>query len=142
MNDRFKFRVWDKTAKCWSDSWLTQENGSFISFYKNEWFELNQDQYIVQHCTGLKDSDQNLIWEGDILKCSYENTIVVCVYGIMENCGDCYKDSGIGFFFCYDPSIIKDGADICLCGHNEGFVEGLKIIGNIFEHPELLENNN
>lgn len=75
---------------------------------------------------GLQDKNGTEIYEGDIVNAfDYQSEKIVnkfvITYGIMENCGDCFDDSGIGYnFYLKEP-------------------EECEIIGNIFENPELLE---
>ena len=82
MQDRYKFKIWDKTEKKFlpldsktenTDSWISidntgvylveRDNARDVAFFT----DITEDVIILQ-CTGLKDKNDKLIYEGDIVK--------------------------------------------------------------------------
>jgi len=92
MIDRFKFRVWD-TKK---NKWLMPERSFeyFAITFDGEVIRQNSfgcddfENVIVQQCTGLKDENGKLIYEGDIIKSSSKMFYIVV-----------FNNERIGFLF-------------------------------------------
>lgn len=123
-----KFRAWDKTEnKMWNvetiyieDEWVKVNNGSIYGTTK----DLVRD-YVLMQSTGLKDKNGVEIYEGDIVR--YNRGISWSV----EKFPYVVKNSMEGFVFEYgliQHSLSKK-------------IEYVTVIGNIYENPELLEDN-
>jgi uncharacterized phage protein (TIGR01671 family) len=132
MNRPIKFRVWDvKNKKVLPESYFAiLGNGKLIvtlSGYYNDFTNTNQDDYVIQQYTGLTDSNDNPIYEGDILKISYGTMGDVIGQVLYE------ADHG-GYIFQWKRK--GRGQDYKNLNCDVAFES--VIVGNIFEHSELL----
>ena len=124
MKDRFKFRAWIKSEKrygyllnlfnCGANSKKYEveeydEQGDYYTVYSS-------DEVVLQQCTGLKDKNGKLIFEGDIIKDLCIDYICTVVWKKAEFALKSEYGSYVGF---NTPE--------------------QEVIGNIYENPELLE---
>ena len=130
MNNRFKFRVWDKLAKRMiyphndnQQHFIIDLNGRFHNLQNGS----GGDDYVIQQYTGLTDSNDDPIYEGDILKNHYDvgNNIIGQVL---------YESDHGGYIFQWK----RRGQDYKITNLNCDVAFESVIIGNIFEHSELL----
>lgn len=132
MNDRFKFRAWDKVRKQYEDCKVfINTNGKLIGFYTRD--ERLDEFYTVEQCTGLKDKNGKLIYEGDIVDVQEHIDNVNGNY-IVEWSDVCHHWNL--------RSIFKDswGADRNFSFSDLNcFNETSEVIGNIHENAELLK---
>lgn len=98
-NDRFKFRVWDNHCKRYGLPPYIRRSREDCYIYDvetpQENPELVQHHFVLEQCTGLRDRNDKLIYEGDILGDGEEIAVVTwdeeCY--ILE-----YPDGSIGEF--------------------------------------------
>jgi len=129
MNDRFKFRFW---------------NGRNIIYDDLPHLELyNCEDYIWMQCTGLKDKNGKLIYEGDIVS-DKSNHIRVVVWE-----QDCFKYPALktSRYFHRPISNQLEERKIGLRGKltfqdaiGKCDKKHFEVIGNIYENKSLLES--
>lgn len=129
MNDRLKFRVWNKNTHSFTTGGAIKFGG--LCFVDKEDFgiKLAEDQecYIIEQCTGLKDKNGNLIYEGDIVEIS--------VYGGIINEGFVETDTQYqGIVVWVKQGLYVKVADEFFYIPEEP--EDVEIIGNIHETKE------
>jgi len=142
-----KFRVWDKKNRCFfrptayldrEENLLITINGEIvldiikryddITIFPNlARFELVDisNRFILLQYTGLKDTNGQEIYEGDIIEHWRNNDEKMKEIFVVENLQDFLKFVGV--------REIKYGED-----WNNG-KEYVKVLGNIYENPELLK---
>lgn len=120
-----KFRVWDKDNKKmlgWKELDLTKELGEdeITIFEPTGQFAQPMYFYEPMQSTGLKDKDGVEIYEGDIIKNSYDE-----IYTVKWFDAAFYLEEKYNGGFDYHELHLEDNK---------------KVIGNIYENPELLED--
>lgn len=133
--DRFLIRYWCKetnsylnTSKLvYNDGTCTQvgtkqlPNGTFASYVIKEW---NTSELISEQCTGLKDKNGKLIYEGDFVQSKF---------------------NGLGRIVYYHAALVVAWKnEVCFYGHTTTSTpipldtENIEVVGNIHENMELI----
>lgn len=108
----YLYGIWEKRYILWG---MTNDIPDMIEV----------DPSTICQCTGLKDKNGKLIYEGDIVKCLYND----------------YGEKGV-----YIGKVIYREDTCCFVDANsestdyEWWEEEKEVIGNIFDNPELLES--
>lgn len=143
LENRFKFRLYDKAIDemvydvCVgfikdygkTDDWVCADTSCGQITYRDDRLK----DIILMQCTGIKNKNGKLIYEGDVLKIEYYDYGTKYRIGIVE-----WEDDG----FCVTYYNAKD-TKVSGCSLVD-IVNGNKqeVVGNIYENPELLEINN
>lgn len=118
--DRFKFRVWSVMHEEYRDPSQFVLGADGLAYVVDEHGCLSSSVGItLQMCTGLRDRNGTLIYEGDVVKNdSFVEPAVV-------------EFQAPAFTLEYTPSFRGS-----MCASSEH----LEVLGNIFENPELLKD--
>ena len=130
MYEVAKLDFWGCPEQATCDMAGTGENGEW-----KELFDIYVGEVELMQYTGLKDKNGKEIYEGDIVSFEdsdggYEYPDLVVNTGIVE-----YGD--LGFYFTNRVAVEMDDFYI-----KDGRCDEVEIIGNIYENPELLEEQN
>ncbi len=135
-----EFRVWDKSVHTYEEAMEDMPPSGKMVDWKyvkesNCLLRVFNGEYPIMQFTGLKDKNGKKIFEGDILDLG--QTVNGCKLFSVE-----WSDKRIGWTLRY-TEIMKnpreyeyDVADLFKIDYTTG--EGVEVIGNIHENPELL----
>ncbi len=115
MKDRFKFRFWHTPSKKMLDCYGFNEHYTFADTLDGIGTEYNPcktSDCVLMQCTGLRDNNGKLIYEGDIVARGEDKAVIK------------YDDETTSFYMRWIEA--------------ETFIEDCEVIGNIYENPELL----
>ena len=133
MNNRFKFRVWDKLAKRMiyphndnQQHFIIDLNGRFHNLQNGS----GGDDYVIQQYTGLTGNNDDPIYEGDILMYKSGSIPTTGVIGQVL-----YEADHGGYIFQWE----RKGPNQHHINLNCDVAFESVIVGNIFEHENLLK---
>lgn len=117
MNDRFMCRIWDKKL-----------NERILPMGI---LDSNEDDLVFEQCTGLKDKNGKLIYEGDVIRKGNHRFVIKYDFDGFTACDKEKRQISIYGLFTFK---------ICSCGFPEKETENtIEVIGNIHENKDLLE---
>lgn len=128
MNDRFKFRFWRKhydgkfTLEC-ADLMSIDGSADPYNVGEGDVYCYHPGETIIEQCTGLKDKNGNLVFEGDVILINGEKWRVI------------WSDEDCAFFF----SNLKEVYHQPIFPDFYMMAGDFKVIGNVHENPELLK---
>lgn len=137
-----KFRVWMKSLKWMCDVTNISFDSKFVDICQQGDIErytemsVEFDEVELMQSTGLKDKDGQEIFEGDIVKRDGVKRPEIVRFGEWTDVDSLgYKEQYIGFYFESE----HEGQE-WLHSVQPQFNHLYKVIGNIYENPELLED--
>lgn len=139
-----KFKVWDKKNEEWieltGDTFLAFCDGKFEVIDGNEHYATTLDNVEIVKYTGLKDKDGTEIYEGYIVEINNHKYRIHYEIGsfMLVRCSD-ETDMYEQFENCWNDDVYPLSQFYWENDCEENVIYECKVIGNIFENPELLE---
>lgn len=153
MNNRaIKFRIWSKEFKTWlceDSQYLVMDGSEVIAApWSTINFRTDNENYVIQQFTGFKDETGKEVYEGDIVEFVYW----VGDFALMDMTEEEFKKNqkeigqkilgqlawnetmGAFYIISGNPEASHSMFPATYAGH-----VGAKVLGNIFENPELLK---
>lgn len=137
-NNRFLFRAWDKSFQKYCENVIVSTINGEITVYgrlvNGNTALIPPTRVVLEQCTGLKDENGKLIYEGDIVRIFYDHfngtfTEKEVVGPVKWECGTwIVNNSLLNHSPEYDETHLESAA--------------VEVIGNIHENPALLEAEN
>ena len=140
MQDRFKFRIFDTENKTMHNTDFVVCSTGFVGkleteddgkFYVDNYNLTIDNKCILMQCTGLKDKNGKLIFEGDIVK--FRKLVLD---------GDFFRKTDAKSYITYLDGCFCIADELLPRALNANVLKDLEVIGNIHETPELLEGEN
>ena len=69
IKERLMFRVWDEYKKSYRDDYDIQKDGQVTLCNMFNGFDIakHPDRYVIEQCTGIRDKNGKLVFEGDVI---------------------------------------------------------------------------
>lgn len=156
MKREIKFRAWDKENECYlydiQDAYDTMSGHVKYDDGENACYDedcfgdfLDNERYVVEQFTGMKDKNGREIYEGDLFEHRFGYVVfddpphdemgTECGLVVLEDGQFGVKIPGLGVYNLYGL-LLREG-HLDNMSKDDLFV--MKIAGNIYENPELLE---
>lgn len=143
MKNKFRYRVFDNDDKKMYDViFLNYENNS-VEWYndKNKKRAAFIEEVPTVQCTGLKDKNGKLIYEGDILDL-YVSSKKLYRYEVKYEIGSFMlesQDEIFDFPKVWNDYVYPLSQLYYEYQNEENFIDQCEVVGNIYETPELLK---
>lgn len=151
MQDRFKFRFWDKEKREYFTCGELEKNAKYLTYpYRTYNLCFCDNSIISEPCIGIKDKNEKLIYEGDIVinllnkespyyQVKWDSEYLSYCFEAVGNSEDLDVEMPLEIVYeGYHEEKYQNGFyDIFEPSRTE--IKYLEVIGNIHENPELLE---